>query len=97
MSDHSNIQLKASSILDAPLHIFDNDFTFIVNGQEFQTSRLVSDLISPNICRIHSTDPTSNLFIINTNHQGDFSRILQLTEFDKIDLQNDEIPFLKTS
>lgn len=42
----SNNQLKASSICDVPFQSHTNDFTFIVNGKEFQTSKLQSDLLS---------------------------------------------------
>lgn len=95
MSQTNQIQLKISSILNVPLQIYDSDFSFIVNGKEFKTSRLISELISPNICKIHLSDPTIDSITINTNEQGDFSHFLQLATFNKIDIQLNELEFIK--
>ncbi|KAK8849948.1 hypothetical protein M9Y10_018541 [Tritrichomonas musculus] len=95
MSQTNQIQLKISSILNVPLQIYDSDFSFIVNGKEFKTSRLISELISPNICKIHLSDPTIDSITINTNEQGDFSHFLQLATFNKIDIQPNELEFIK--
>lgn len=81
MAEIGQIQLKISSILQVPLHLYENDFTFIVNGKKFKTNRIVSDLLSPKISRNHSTDATIDSFTINTRHRGDFSVILDLVNF----------------
>ena len=94
MSKSKQIQLKQSSILAVPLHLYEKDFSFIVNGEEFKTNRFVSDLLSPAICKAHSIDPTINTYVINTQHPGDFSHILQLANFEWTNLTDDEIPFL---
>ncbi|KAK8854452.1 hypothetical protein M9Y10_017014 [Tritrichomonas musculus] len=90
----SHIQLEYSSILQVPLQNYYNDFTFIVNGQEFQTSSLIADLLSPTISQIHTNDPTFDTFTINIEEQGDFSHILQLVNFKSNELREDEIPFV---
>lgn len=90
----NHIQLECSSILQVPLQVYYNDFTFIVNGNEFKTSRLISDLLSPKISQIHSNDPTANTFTINIEEQGDFSHILQLVNFKSNEISDDEIPFV---
>ncbi|KAK8838621.1 hypothetical protein M9Y10_032655 [Tritrichomonas musculus] len=90
----SHIQLEFSSILQVPLQNYYNDFTFIVNGQEFQTSSLISDLLSPKISQIHTNDPTFDIFTINIEEHGDFSHILQLVNFKSNELPEDEIPFV---
>lgn len=41
-----NIQLSTTSFLTALLHAYDNDLSFIVNGKEFKTSKIISDLLS---------------------------------------------------
>ena len=94
MSLNTQIRLKQSSILAVPIQNYDNDFTFIVNGEEFKTSRLVSDLISSKICHIHITDPTFNIYGINTKAQGNFSNILQLISFEPTVLSDQELPFI---
>ena len=93
MSEISNLQLKPSAILSVPIQTYGNDFSFIVNGEEFKTSHLVSDLISTTISKIHINDPTMNYFIINTEHKGNFSRLLKLVNFEQISIPENEVPF----
>ena len=69
----NRLQLKTSSILNVPLQSYFDDFSFIVNGKEYKTSRLISDLLSPKICEIHANDPTFDIFTIKTQQKGDFS------------------------
>ena len=88
------IKLQSSCILSVPLEIYGKDFTFIVNGEEFKTSRVISDLISPFISKIHSNDPAFDRFIINTKHRGDFSHILKLINFKSNNYPESELPFL---
>ena len=90
----NKIKLKASFIYNVPLQIDEKDFFFIVNGQTFKTSRLISDLLSPNISRIHSIDPTFDKFIIKTQQLGDFSQILKLTSFENQEISLKEIGFI---
>ena len=90
----SKIQLKASCVLNVPLQTYDNDFTFLVNGKEFKTSRLISDLLSPKICQMHINDPTFNTFVITTKQNGEFSHILNLINFDEQDIPEKELPFI---
>ncbi|KAK8839282.1 hypothetical protein M9Y10_032214 [Tritrichomonas musculus] len=94
MSKLSQLQLKYSNIKRVPFQTYDQDFTFIVNGEEFKTSRLVSDLLSPNICKMHLSDPTIDRFTINIQEKGDFSHILQLITFDQYEIQSNEIEFI---
>lgn len=82
IQEKNTIQLKLSSIENIPFQIYDQDFSFFVNGKEYQTPRIISDLLSPKICKIHSIDPTFNEYIINTHNSGDFSHIIQLINFN---------------
>ena len=89
-----NIQLKPSSILNVPLQTYIEEFSFLVNGKEFKTNRLISDLLSPKICQIHSNDPVFNEFVINTTKDGDFNNILNLAKFDQIAIPLNEVEFI---
>ena len=93
MSEKSYLQLKTTSILNVPFETYDV-FTFIVNGKEFQTNRLISDLLSPKICLVHSIDPTIDHFSINTKNEGDFKHILELANFQRNEISNDEALFI---
>lgn len=92
MSSESQIQLKTSNILRVPFNSYDV-FTFVVNGERFKTTRLIADLLSSKICQIHQTDPCIDEFIINTQSRGNFSSILNLINFDKKTIQENEAPF----
>lgn len=88
------IHLNSSSILKVPLKTYNDEFIFIVNGQEFKTTRLISDLLSPIICQIHENDPTCDNFTINTTKKGNFSFILNLVNFDDNYIPYNEFPFI---
>lgn len=90
----SKMQLKTSCILTVPFQTYDADFSFIVNGEEFKTSRFISDLLSPTICKMHLNDPTVDTYIINTKEKGDFSLILQLVNFNEISFPDKDVPFI---
>lgn len=92
MNDITQISLQTKSILNVPLRNYE-DFWFIVNGKKFKTTRIISDLLSPLICQIHSTDPTMSEFIINTKGNGDFEKVLQLANFNEEEISQNELPF----
>lgn len=94
MQNTTKMQLNTSTIMNLPIHNYNDEFTFIVNGEAFQTTCLISDLLSPNICKIHSVDPTLCQFIINTKEKGHFSYILNLIKFDPIEFPLNEISFI---
>ncbi|KAK8883912.1 hypothetical protein M9Y10_043014 [Tritrichomonas musculus] len=94
MSSTNRIQLDSSCIFGVPLQTYENEFTFLVNGEKFKTSRLISELLSPKICKIHSVDPTIDTFCINTSEHGHFSNILDLVKFNAKSIPTSEIPFI---
>ena len=65
-----------------------------MNGKEFKTTRIISDLLSPKICQIHRCDPTINSFTITTKQEGDFSNILNLVNFENHEIEENEIEFI---
>ena len=92
--ESSKIQLNASVISSVPFQNYDKDFVFVVNGEEFKTNKIVSDLLSKKICQIHTIDPTFDRFTINTTKKGDFSTILDLINFQENSLSEEELPFV---
>lgn len=92
-SQNLQIKLDYSSILNIPLDSYCKDFTFIVNNEEFKTSRLVSEILSPMIVKMHLNDPTIDTFIITTHERGDFSKILNLVNFKQTEITSSEIDF----
>lgn len=94
MIQTNSLKLQTSCIRNVPFDIYEKNFTFIVNGEEFKTSKIISDIISPYISKIHSRDPTFDRIVINTKHKGDFSHILRLINFDLNIYPESELPFL---
>ena len=94
MENKAKLQLKLTNIQRIPYNTYDK-FTFIINGQSFETSRLIAELLSSEICKMHLIDPTINKYIINTQQNGQFSNFLKLINFDKNEIPKDEIPFIR--
>lgn len=89
-----SIRLQTSSILHIPLEKYDDDFTFIVNGQYFKTSKIVADLLSTKISSYHLIDPTISNITINTHIKGDFHKFLELQKFKEENLTIDDFLFI---
>lgn len=92
--DNGQIKLNTSSILSVPIQTYNESFTFIVNGQEFKTTRLISDLLSTKISHLHVNDPTIDTYTINTKNTGNFSFFLELLNFENHILPDKELPFI---
>ena len=90
---NQTIKLQNSSILHVPLDKYPKDFLFIVNGEEYHTSFIFADLISPKISKIHYSDPTKNTYLINTKTKGDFNRFINLQNFKELNLNEIDLPF----
>ena len=55
----SNDALKALNF-----NLYDKDFTFIVGKKQYNVSKIFADLISPNVNKMHRSDPTSCIYFI---------------------------------
>ena len=89
------IQLKVDSLRHVPIDKYKEDFTFIVNGEEHRTSRLVADLLSRKISRMHAEDATIDRISIITRSKGDFVQFLRLASFETEGVRSDEADFLR--
>ena len=58
--------LNIDNFKSIPFDKYENNFTFIVNGNEWKTNRLIADLLSPIIRKYHYQDQTIDQFVINT-------------------------------
>lgn len=94
MCEINKIKLQPTTILNVPLQTYNQTFTFVVNGKEFKTNRLISDLLSPIISQIHLNDPTFDTFTINTRYNGKFHHIFSLLDFKETIFPLKEIPFI---
>lgn len=85
-----NYSLNEKNLKDIPFDKYEKNFTFIVNGKKYSTNRIVADILSPKIRRLHFSDESIDEFYINTvnikeNHFPDF---LNLSNLDNIHLDS---------
>ena len=95
-SDSDTLFTLNFNIKEIPFNSYPNDFTFIVNGKEYVTNRLVADIISPTIRKLHLTDETIQTFTINTteiSQECDFTSILSLISFESIHIKKENLNF----
>lgn len=64
--ENFNYSLSLENIKGLPFHKYENNFTFIVNGKQYLTSRIVADLLSPYIRQLHYIDFSINEFYLTT-------------------------------
>ena len=94
MDKVNQIAFNTSSILNIPLQKYEEDFTFVVNGKYFKTSRVVADLLSSKVVQLHFSDPTLKEYSFQTNQNGDFQKILDFIIFHKVDIDLKDIPYV---
>lgn len=83
--------LNIDNFKSIPFDKYENDFTFIVNGNEYKTNRLIADLLSPIIRKYHYQDQTIDRFVINTEQKNQeiaeyFTDFLNLIKFEEINI-----------
>lgn len=91
-----NYSLNPSALINFPIDKYEENFTFIVNGQLYKTSRIVADLLSPTIRNNHYNDSSNNKFTINisndTFNKSDssdyFSDFLKLARFESNEIDS---------
>lgn len=88
------MRLNPSCITKIPPDIINDDFTFIVNGSKIKTKKLIAYLLSPTLCKNHINDQTIDTFVIQTENDGNFSHILNLSKFTEISFPESEAPFI---
>lgn len=97
-NDDLTFTLSIDSVKELPFQKYMKDFTFIVNNQEFKTSRYVADLISPIIRNYHSVDETIDSYVITTiktSENLDFSTVLSLVSFSPQKLNEETSEFFR--
>ena len=89
----NQLKLSTRCFLTVPFQNYKGDFTFIVNNTECKTNKIIADILSPIISKIHFNDPTFDTFTINTKQKGDFNAILNLLNFEYNAIPIEEVLF----
>lgn len=83
-----NFTLNLDNLKELPFDKYGKAFTITVDGEKYQMSRFVADLLSPIIRKFHFTDETIEEFTINTkfkaksNQNNFFQDFLNLSNFE---------------
>lgn len=76
MIQETLVKLSTNRILNVPFQTYEKDFTLIVNGTEFEISRL-----NAMVSKMHEIDATFSQYTINTLNSGNFNIFLILLFF----------------
>lgn len=68
-----NFSLVKETISEIPFDKYNKNFTFIVNGKQFKTNRVVADILSPIVRNYHNVDESVNEFSIDTSKNSGFA------------------------
>lgn len=90
----SSLKLFPNCILSVPFSSYEKDFEFIVNDIRYSTSKIIADILSPEICKLHQIDPTISTFQISTYSQGSFQFFLDLINFEEMQIPADQEKFI---
>lgn len=87
-------KVTISSLLPVPIDNYPKDFTFIVNGEEFPTNKIVADFLSKKIAKLHTTDPNLDKYELHTNETGNFQIIFDLIKNSESKINESDVAFL---
>ena len=68
----------------------EKDFSFIVNGQVYQTNTVVATILCPYISKMLNDNINVTYYEINTEYDGDFNKIIKYGEMKPTDIEEKE-------
>ena len=74
---------------------FEKDFSFIVNGQVYQTNSIIASVLSPDVWKLFEEGTNKAYYEINTKYRGDFNRIIEYGEMKAISINKEEQKYFK--
>lgn len=83
--------LSSNALKTLNFNLYEKDFKFIVEDKEYYVSKIFADFVSPNVNKLHRTDPTSNCYFIpkyDKSKQIDYFKNLNLESISD-DTDND--------
>lgn len=93
-NENLKFSFSSGNIKRVPFDKYEKNFTFIVNGKRYETSRFIADLLSPIISNYHFDDETVDEFTITTSQseqiQENFQEFLTIINKGEIDLNDQQ-------
>ena len=71
-------KIRSDNIQRIEFDNFEKDFSFIVNGEIYQTNSFVANILSPNISNLFKQNLNVSYYQINTTHEGTFIESLNM-------------------
>ena len=87
------ISMGIETIQSISFDKFDKDFSFIVNGEIYQTSSFVATMLSHNVSKMLDQNWNTSYYEISTEYNGDFNQIIKLGEMKTISIKKEEINY----
>jgi hypothetical protein len=72
MSDSISLSLSAHGLSELPPNIYENDFTFIVDGRRYECPSIIADFLSPLLCRLRQSDSSIHEYELNIKDPNDY-------------------------
>lgn len=88
------IKIDNSIIKDIQLGACGDDFTLKVNDNEYQTKKIIADILLPEVNNIHKEGQNINCFEIHTSNEGNFQPFIDLIQSGFYEIQDENLPFI---
>ena len=73
-------KLNIENLKNIPFHLYENDFTFHLEGKTYKTNRFIADLLSPYARQLHYSDRSIDEFYIEFDKSIDQGNGIQMEE-----------------
>lgn len=94
MNSQGIIKIDNSIIKDIQLGACGDDFTLKVNDNEYQTKKIIADILLPEVNNIHKEGQNINCFEIHTSNEGNFQPFIDLIQSGFYEIQDENLPFI---
>ena len=88
-------KIGANNIQRVHFDKFEKDFSFIVNGEVYQTNSYVASILSPNISKLFDENINISCYELNPKYQGDFNRIIEYGEMKPVHIKKGENQYFR--
>ena len=95
MINNEEMKIGFDSLQRIKFEQFEKDFSFIVNGEIYQTSSAVACILSPRISKCFEENMSISSYSINITDKGDFNQIIQYGEMKAINIKEEIKPYFE--
>ena len=90
------ILLSAAGLQQVATLAKENNFTFIVGGHEYPCNSFFADFISPNVAKLHISDPLADSYTIQCkDNNNEFNLIMKIMHGEKIKISPNDQKYIR--